>query len=93
MFVLAAAKAHAAHQGIPLITFDFDVPAAFLNKNALTRAHTNGTQLFTRTSNLLPPPYKDVTCAVEGAHYGLKQSNHIYDQDFINLLINDGFTP
>ena len=93
MFVLAAAKAHAAHQSIPLITFDFDVPAAFLNKNALTRAHTNGTQLFTRTSPLLPPPYNNVTCAVEGAHYGLRQSNHIYDQDFINLLVSDGFTP
>jgi hypothetical protein len=29
---------------------------------------------------------------VVGAHYGLKQSNHIYDQDFIQLLVNAGFT-
>jgi len=92
MFTLAAAKAHAAHHNLALLTFDFDIPAAFLNKNALTRADTNNTQLITRTPPSLPPPYNGVTCEVQGAHYGLKQSNHIYDQDFINLMVTDGFT-
>lgn len=91
-FVLAAGLAHAAHIGLPLLTFSFDIPAAFINKNALTRTHTGNTQLYTRTPHNLPPPHDGVLCEVTGAHYGLKQSNHIYDQDFIQLMTNDGFT-
>jgi hypothetical protein len=91
-FTLAAGQAHAAIHKLDLITFNFDIPAAFLNKNPLPRDKTGNTQLFTRTPSYLPPPYDNKTCEVIGAHYGLKQSNHIYDQDFINLLTSDGFT-
>lgn len=93
IFVLATSVADAAHRGKTLITFDFDLPAAFINKNALTREHTGQTQLFTRMPKDLPPPHGNALCEVIGAHYGLKQSNHIYDQDFISLMLNDGFTP
>ena len=68
-------------------------PAAFLNRNPLPRDKTGNTQLFTRTPSYLPPPYNSKTCEVIGAHYGLKQSNHLYDQDFINLMTSNGFTP
>lgn len=91
-FTLASNLSHAAHHNLKLITFSFDIPAAFLNRNPLTRAHTGNTQLFTRTPHNLPPPHDGVLCEVVGAHYGLKQSNHIYDQDFIQLLVNAGFT-
>lgn len=40
----------------------------------------------------MPPPHGNALCEVIGAHYGLKQSNHIYDQDFINLMITNGYT-
>jgi len=90
-FVLASSLADATHRSVPLITFDFDVPAAFLNKNPLTREHTGGTQLCTRMPSNLTPPLNNALCEVVGAHYGLKQSNHIYDQDFIQLMLNDGF--
>lgn len=93
IFVLATSIADAAHRGKALITFDFDVPAAFINKNQLTRAQTGQTQLCTRMPKDLPYPHGGALCEVVGAHYGLKQSNHIYDQDFISLMVNDGFTP
>jgi hypothetical protein len=91
-FTLAAGQAHAAVHNLDLITFNFDIPAAFLNKNPLPRDKTGNTQLFTRTPSNLPSPYDNKICEVIGAHYGLKQSNHIYDQDFINLMLQDGFT-
>ena len=92
-FTLAAGQAHAAIHKLELITFNFDIPAAFLNRNPLPRDKTGNTQLFTRTPSYLPPPYNSKTCEVIGAHYGLKQSNHLYDQDFINLMTSNGFTP
>ena len=91
-FALAAGQAHAAIHNLQLITFNFDIPAAFLNNNPLPRTKTGNTQLFTRTPANLPAPYNNKICEVIGAHYGLKQSNNIYDQDFINLLTTDGFT-
>ena len=91
-FTLAAGQAHAAIHNLNLITFNFDIPAAFLNNNPLPREKTGNTQLFTRTPANLPPPYDNKTCEVIGAHYGLKQSNNIYDQDFINLMTTAGFT-
>jgi len=91
-FVLATSQADAAHRGVKLITFDFDVPAAFLNKNALTREHTNQIQICTRLPHDMPPPNNGTLCEVIGAHYGfLKQSNHIYDQDFIHLMTSNGY--
>lgn len=91
VFVLASSLADAAHRGVKLITFSFDVPAAFINKNALTREHTGQTQLCTRMPADMPPPYGNALCEVVGAHYGLKQSNHIYDQDFIHLMTSNGY--
>jgi len=90
-FALATSLAHASIHNFQLITFCFDVPAAFLNKNPLTRAHTGQTQLITRMPPNIPPPYDNALCEVIGAHYGLRQSNHIYDQDFIRLLTTNGF--
>lgn len=90
-FVLATSIADSTVRSKPLITFDFDIPGAFLNNNPLTREHTGQTQLCTRMTKDLPPPYGGALCEVVGAHYGLKQSNHIYDQDFIKLLTDDGF--
>ena len=91
-FALAAGQAYAAQTKQTLLTFAFDVPAAFLNKNALPREKTGNIQLLTRSPSNFPPPYNDSLCEVVGAHYGLRQSNHIYDQDFIKLMISDGFT-
>ena len=45
----------------------------------------------TRMTKELPPPFGGALCEVVGVHYGLKQSNHIYDQDLIKLLKDDGF--
>lgn len=92
-FSLACGIAHSSHHKLKLITFNFDVPAAFINKNKLPRSLTGGTQLITRTPSVLPPPYDDKLCEIIGAHYGLKQANNIYDQDFIQLMVKDGFTP
>ena len=92
-FILAAGQAHVAVHNLDLITFNFHIPAVFLNKNPLPREKTGNTQLFTRTPSNLPPPYDNKICEVIGAHYGLKQSNHIFfDQDFITLMLNDRFT-
>ena len=90
-FVLATSLADSTARAVPLISFDFDIPGAFLNKNPLTREHTGNTQLCTRMTKDLPPPYGGALCEIVGAHYGLKQSNHIYDQDLIKLLTDDGF--
>ena len=90
-FTLAAGQAHASQTHQKLITFAFDVPAAFLNKNALPREKTGNVQLITKSPSIFPPPYSNSLCEIIGAHYGLKQSNHIYDQDFIKLMTSDGF--
>ena len=90
-FVLATSLADSTSRAVPLISFDFDIPGAFLNNNPLTRKHTGNTQLCTRMTKDLPPPYGGALCEIVGAHYGLKQSNHIYDQDLIKLLTDDGF--
>ena len=93
-FALAAGQAHAAIHNLQLITFNFfdDISAAFLNNNPLPHDKTGNTQLFTRTPANLPAPYNNKIYEVIGAHNGLKHSNKIYDQDFINLLTSDGFT-
>ena len=90
-FVLATSLTDPTSRAVPLISFDFDIPGAFLNNNPLTRDHTGNTQLCTRMTNELPPPYGGALCEIVGAHYGLKQSNHIYNQDLIKLLTEDGF--
>ena len=92
MFVLATAIADAAHRGIPLYTFSYDIPGAFLNGNTLTREHTGGRQLVAHMPSSLPAPYNSATAEVLGAHYGLKQSNNIYDEGLINLHTSNGFS-
>jgi hypothetical protein len=91
-FVLAVGQADAAIRGKDLITFSFDIPAAFINGNKLPRSLTGNTQLLTRLQSNLPPPYSRALCEVVGSHYGLKQSNHIYDQNYINLLLKHGYS-
>jgi hypothetical protein len=91
-FALAAAQADAAHRGKTLYTGSCDIPAAFLNGNKLTRDLTGGVQLYTRLPQHLPAPYGGALAAIDGAHYGLHQSNHIYDQNMINKLIENGYT-
>ena len=93
LFTLAVAQADAAHRGKILITGSCDIPAAFINGNKLTREHTGGVQLYTKMPAELPPPYGGILCAIDGAQYGLRQSNHIYDQDLIKLLLSNGYTP
>jgi hypothetical protein len=55
-FVLATSLADSTARAVPLISFDFDIPGAFLNNNPLTREHTGNTQLCTRMTKELPPP-------------------------------------
>ncbi len=92
IFVLAVGLADATTRDKDLTTFSFDIPAAFINGNKLPRNLTGNTQIITRLPPDLPPPYSKALCEVTGAHYGLKQSNHIYDQDFIELLLRNGYT-
>jgi hypothetical protein len=63
-FTLAAGQAHAVVHNLDLITFNFDIPATFLNKNPLPREKTGNTQLFTRTPLNLPSPYDNKICEV-----------------------------
>jgi hypothetical protein len=93
MFTLAVAQADAAHRHKPLITGSCDIPAAFINGNPLTRDHTGGVQLYTRMPTDLPAPYGGALCSIDGAQYGLRQSNNIYDQNLIKLLISHQYTP
>lgn len=90
-FVLATALADAAHRNKTLITFSADIEAAFINNNLLPRSETGGIQLLTRLPPNLPPPHNNALCEVTGAHYGLKQSNHIYDQDLLRTLDSHGY--
>jgi len=57
-FTLAAGQAHAAIHQLDLITFNFDIPAAFLNKNPLPRDKTGNTQFFLA---LLPTSHHNTT--------------------------------
>lgn len=91
-FVLATGLADAASRHKDLITFDFDIPAAFINGNELPLTLTGDTQLITKLPSALPEPFSNQLCEVVGAHYGLKQSNHIYDQGLIKLLEDNSFT-
>jgi len=91
-FVLATALADAAHRNKTLITFSADIEAAFINNNPLPRSKTGGTQLLTRLPPGLPPPHNNALCEVTGAHYGLKQSNNIYDQNLLATLDSHGYT-
>ena len=91
-FVLATALADAAHRNKTLITFSGDIEAAFINNNPLPRSSTGGTQLLTKLPADLPQPYSNALAEIVGAHYGLKQSNNIYDQDLLGRLTSHDYT-
>ena len=92
MFVLATAVADAAIRGKKLITFDFDIEGFFINGNPLPRSHTGGRQIITRLPSNLPAPWANQLAEVLQAHYGLKQANHVADQNLIAYLLANGFT-
>jgi hypothetical protein len=91
MFILATALADAAVRDKQLITASFDIEGAFINGNALPRSKTGGHQLLVRLPKELPRPYGGALSEIMGSMYGLKQSNHIYDQDLIKTLIDAGY--
>jgi hypothetical protein len=93
-FLLQAYIADATHRGCldQLLIGDFDFPGAFLH-NKLTRDMTNGHQLIAKLPSDLPSPLAGQLAEITGCCYGIKQANHEYDKDLINLLTNAGFLP
>ena len=85
-------QADAAKRGKILHTMSCDIPAAFINGTTLTREDTGGVQLYTRLPSELPAPYGGAIAVVNNAHYGLRQSNNIYDQNMIANLEANGYT-
>jgi hypothetical protein len=71
----------------------FDFPSAFINGNTLPRSATGGTQLVTRIpdSPLISDTHRNKLAEITGPLNGLKQSNHIYDQDLIATLERNGY--
>jgi hypothetical protein len=93
IFILATALADAAARDKTLVTASFDINAAFLNGNRLPRTDTGGHQLLVRLPKELPRPYGGALAEITGSMYGLKQSNHIYDQNLIKTLADAGYFP
>ena len=93
-FLLSAYLADASHRNCldRLLIGDFDFPGAFLH-NKLTRSMTNGIQLIATLPSDLPSPLAGKLAEITGCCYGLKQANHEYDKDLINLLTAGGFVP
>jgi hypothetical protein len=71
----------------------FDLTSAFINGNTLPRHATGGIQLITRIpdSPLISDQYRNKLAEITGPLNGLKQSNHIFDQDLIATLESSGF--
>ena len=93
IFILATALADAALRDKKLVTASFDIEGAFINNNPLPRSMTGGHQLLVRLPNELPRPYGGALAEITGTMYGLKQSNHIYDQNLIKTLADAGYFP
>lgn len=93
-FLLSAYLADAAHRNcLPqLLIGDFDFPGAFLH-NKLTREMTNGHQLIAKLPSDLPSPLAGQLAQITGCCYGIKQANHEFDKDLVNLLTEGGFVP
>ena len=69
-----------------------DIPAAFINNKILTREHTGGHQFITRLpKDLLHEEYANKYVHIIKPQYGLKQSNHIHDEDLNKLLLSHGY--
>ena len=91
LFVLSLVLRDAADKGYDeqLEFFSGDIPAAFINKNQLSDGSPMSRQFITRLpSDLLDRDLAGQLCAVVGAQYGAKQSNHIYDQDLNATMIH-----
>ena len=54
---------------------------------------TNGIQLIATLPSDLPSPLAGKLAEITGCCYGLKQANHEYDKDLINLLTAGGLVP
>ena len=93
IFILATALADAAIRNKKLVTASFDIEGAFINNNPLPRSATGGHQLLVRLPKELPRPYGGALAEITGSMYGLKQSNHIYDQNLIKTLADAGYFP
>ena len=96
-FLLACYQANCAKRGIlhKLRRIKFDVPAAFLT-NRLTRQDTGGHQIVTRMPDDIPPGHIAAPRSYHellGALYGLKQSNYIFNDNFISTVTSSNFLP
>jgi hypothetical protein len=72
---------------------NFDLPSAFVNGNALTRAHTGGKQVVMLIQPGLPHPLAGKWVEVLGALYGLPWSNNIFWLDFDITMAKAQFFP
>jgi hypothetical protein len=93
IFIIASALADAAIRDKELVTASFDIEGAFINNNPLPRSQTGEHQLLVRLARELPRPYGGALAEISGCMYGLKQSNHIYDQGLIKTLRDAGYFP
>ena len=90
---LAIGLADATSRHVPFWTFDFDIEAAFINGNKLDRTSTGGRQIIVKLPKELDSPYSESIAEVTGAHYGLRQSNHIFEQDLEKNLASINLLP
>jgi hypothetical protein len=88
----SAVIADASYRKVPLTIGGLDVPAAFI-QIPLTRADTNGYQFYTRLPSNLPGPLAGQLNEIVKSHYGMKQSNHIFNRHLHNLLTANGYLP
>ena len=93
-FILSAYLADASQRQClnRLLLGDFDFPGAFLH-NKLTRDMTNGHQLIATLPSDLPSPLAGKLAEITGCCYGIKQANHEFDKDLVNILTKAGFLP
>jgi hypothetical protein len=93
LLLIAAFHADAVHNNYldELHMSDFDVPGAFLNikldKVSAPR------QIIMRLPPDIPHPLAGKEVEVVGGLYGLKQSNHLFEQDIHPIFLSCGFTP
>ena len=72
----------------------FDLPAAFINGNPLTRDKTGGRQVVMRLPHDLPDAsLSNRWVLVKQCLYGMKQSNHEFDKAFDAFLTSIGYQP
>ena len=96
IFIIATALADCSHRGtLPQLRIGgFDLESAFINGLPLPLTATGGCPLYTRlpTSPLLPPRYSNALATLTGPMNGIKQANHLFDQDLIHQFESRGYT-